>query len=82
VDFLALAADPQEGPEVVREYQQTNGYPWTFVFGDRQVLERYNMTSTAAKFGVDRQGIIVYRGGHSEEDASTWERVFEDLVRR
>jgi hypothetical protein len=40
------------------------------------------MTSTAAKFGVDRQGIIVYRGGHSEEDASTWERVFEDLVRR
>ena len=67
---------------MVRAYQRSNGYPWTFVLGDRQVLERYNMTSTATKYGVDRQGVIAFRGAHVVDDAGTWERVFEDLVRR
>ena len=67
---------------MVRAYQHANGYPWTFVFADRSVLERYSMTATATKYGVDRQGVIAFRGAHVVDDARTWERVFEDLARR
>jgi hypothetical protein len=81
VNFVAAGLDPTEGPEVLRAYQQSNGYPWTVAVGDRELVQRYNVTSvTMGKYGVDRRGIIAFRGGHEVDDTKKWERVFEGLL--
>lgn len=79
---MAVGIDPAEGPEVLRAYQQANGYPWTVTLGDRKKLERYNVISTAIKYAIDRRGIITFQRGYGVEEAKSWERIFEDLVRR
>ncbi len=81
-NFVAAGIDPTEGPEILRTYQQDNGYPWTVALADRDVLERYNVISTAIKFAIDRQGIITFQGGYGVVDAATWEQVFEELQQR
>ena len=58
------------------------GYPWTVTLGNREVLERYGVVSTAVKYAVDRQGVITFERGYGVADAGTWEAVFEDLVQR
>jgi len=82
VGFVAVGIDPTEGPDVLRAYAEENGYPWTVTLGEREVLERYGVVSTATKFAVDRQGIIAFQRGYGVIDAGGWEGVFEDLVQR
>ncbi len=82
MNFLAVSVDPGDGPDVLRRYQQANGYPWMVAPGNRETAERYNVLSTMGKYGIDRQGTIVIHGGHLVEDARTWEQRFEELARR
>ena len=58
------------------------GYSWTVTLGDREVLERYGVVSTAVKFAVDRHGVITFQRGYGVSDTASWEAVFEDLLQR
>lgn len=82
MNFVAAGIDPTEGPEVVRAYRQAQGYPWTVVLAEREILERYNVVSTAIKYAIDRQGIITFQQGYGIEDVQRWEQVFARLVER
>lgn len=72
--------DPTEGAEVLRAYQQAQGYPWTVTLGNRETVERFNVVSTAIKYAVDRRGIITFQRGYGVNDAGAWERVFAALT--
>jgi len=82
VNFLAVSVDPADTREVLHDYQQANGYPWTVAPGNREIVERYNVMTTMSKYAVDREGMIALQGGHTVADAHDWEQVFEGLVRR
>ena len=79
---MAVGIDPTEGPDVLQSYRDAMGYPWTVTLGSRDVLERYGVTQTAVKYGIDRQGTIAFYRGYGVGDAAGWEAVFEDLVQR
>lgn len=80
VEFIAVGIDPSEGPDVLRAYQQAQGYPWSVAMGDREMLQRYNVVSTSIKYAVNKDGIITHQRGYGVEDAQTWERVFQGLL--
>lgn len=63
MNFVAIGIDPTEGPDVLQAYRDAMGYPWTVALGEREVLERYGVVSTAIKYGVDRQGVITFHRG-------------------
>ena len=67
---------------MLREYQRTNGYPWTLAPGNREIVERYNVLTTMSKYVVDRRGMIAAHGGHTVADAREWEQVLEGLARQ
>jgi hypothetical protein len=82
VNLVAVSVDPADTLEVLREYRQTNGYPWTVAPGNREIVERYNVITTMSKYAIDRRGTIAFKGGHTVEDDRAWERAFEELARR
>ncbi len=82
VNFVAVGIDPTEGPDIVAAYHQAMGYPWTVTLAERDVLERYNVISTAIKYAIDRHGIITFQRGYGVNSSETWTRVFEDLLQR
>lgn len=82
MSFLAVSVDPADGPDVLREYQQTNGYPWAVAPGNPEIVQRYNVMTTMSKYGVDRQGLIAVQGGHTVAGAEEWEQVLEGLAQR
>jgi hypothetical protein len=45
------------------------------------VLQRFNVTTTATKFALDRQGVIAFTRGYGVESATVWEQVFEALTK-
>ncbi len=82
VNLVAVSVDPADTLDVLREYQQMNGYPWAVAPGNREIVEGYNVMTTMSKYLVDRRGAVAGRGGHTIEDAGTWQRTFEELVRQ
>ena len=79
---MAVGIDPTEGPDILQGYHDAMGYPWTVTLGSRDVLERFGVTQTAVKYGVDRSGTIAFYRGYGVGNAAGWEAVFEDLVQR
>ena len=82
MSLIAVSVDPADSADVLMEYQQKNGYPWTIAPGNREIIERYGVMTTMSKYGIDRAGAIALKGGHTVEDARAWERMFEELLRR
>jgi hypothetical protein len=80
VSFIAADIDPTETPAMVRDYQKTTGFNWTYVMADAATVERFTVLRTDTKFAVDRRGIIIYYGGYGGEDAPTWKSVLDTLV--
>ncbi|GIW07502.1 MAG: hypothetical protein KatS3mg060_2307 [Dehalococcoidia bacterium] len=62
MSFVAIGVDAAEGPEVLGAYRQNNAYPWAFAVGSRQTLEAYKVTATMAKYAINRDGTIAFRG--------------------
>ena len=81
VNLVAVGVDAAEGPDVLRAYQQQNGYSWTFAPGSRDMLERYNVVTTMSQYVMDERGIVITHGGHTVKDRAAWEQVFQQLER-
>ena len=82
VNFLAVGIDAAESAEVLRAYKEAQGYPWPVARAGRDTLERYNVTGTSIKYGIDRNGVIAFHAGYGVNDAARWERWFEELASR
>jgi hypothetical protein len=80
VSFVAADIDPLETPAMVRDYQKTTGFNWTYAMADVATVQRFNVLRTDTKFAVDRRGVITYQAGYGGEDAKTWQAIFERLV--
>lgn len=81
MSFVAVGIDPTEGPEMLAAYRERNGYPWPVATGDRDLLVRYNVVSTAVKYAIDRGGAVAFAAGYGVQPAETWRKVFEALVK-
>jgi hypothetical protein len=80
LSFLAVDIDPDETVAMVRDYRTSTGFPWTYAMGDASILQRFRVTQTDIKFGIDGRGIITYQAGYGAEDAQTWKPIFDRLV--
>ncbi len=78
--FIAADIDPSETETMVRDYERTFGFPWTFATAERSVLEKLNVTQTDTKYLVDRDGIIVYKSGWGAHDETVWRSALDKLV--
>jgi hypothetical protein len=65
---------------MVRDYQKTTGFPWTYAMGNPKSIQSLNVISTDIKYVVDRNGVITYQGGYGVEDAKTWTKLLQGLV--
>jgi hypothetical protein len=82
VNFLAVGIDGAESADVLRAYREAQGYPWPVALAGRETLERYSVTSTSIKYGIDRNGLVAFHAGYGVNDAARWERWFEELAAR
>ncbi len=81
VSFVAADIDPLENTAMVRDYQKSTGFNWTYALADAVTVRRLNVLQTDTKFAVDRHGVIAYQGGYGGEDAKTWQAIFAGLVK-
>jgi len=72
--------DPAEGPEVLRAYQTSQGYPWPVAVGNRPMLEAYRVISTSIKYAMDRRGVITFQRGYGVASAGEWAEVLRSLA--
>jgi hypothetical protein len=72
--------DPTEGPDVLRAYHAQQDYPWTGAIGTRPTIEAYNVISTAIKFAMDRNGIVVERRGYGVGSEQSWRDLLRTLA--
>jgi hypothetical protein len=72
--------DPFEDAEVVRAYQERNGYPWMMAPFSRETILAYDVKVQSTKFAVDVDGIITYQKGYRIGSADAWLQVLEALA--
>ncbi|MEK7214434.1 MAG: hypothetical protein AAB289_02410 [Chloroflexota bacterium] len=80
MNLIVVGIDPGEGPEVLRAYASSNGYPWKVAQRNPELLERYRVTSTSTKYVVGKDGIIVYTASYGVGDVNSWRQLFERLA--
>jgi hypothetical protein len=80
VKFLAVGIDPTENAAVLQRYQQQQGYPWPAAVGNREIIEAYRVISTSIKYGIDRDGVVVYQRGYGTPPESEWRALLERLA--
>jgi hypothetical protein len=80
VAFIAADIDPSDTVDMVRAYEQSKGFSWTYALAPRQTLEKLNVTETDTKYLVRRDGVIVYAAGWGRHDAATWRAALEELT--
>ena len=82
VALVLVSVDPSDGPEELRAWQAEHGYPGVVVMGDGEALAALRVVTHSSKVGVDRHGVIAFRGGYGEVPTGSWEGALEALARR
>ena len=80
MQFLAVGIDPFESPEVIRQYQERNGFPWMMAPFGREMLLAYGVRVQSTKFAMDESGTITYKRGYGTGSADDWLEVLEGLA--
>ena len=75
-----MDTDPFEDAEVVRAYQERNGYPWMMAPFSRETVLAYGVKVQSTKFAVDEDGIITYQRGYGTGSADVWLQVLDALA--
>ncbi len=79
--FLYMSIDPKVNVQIISDYKQENGFPFDFAQSDRDVLITYKAIQLGTKYGINKDGIIVFkeirRGGL---DDNGWRNVFNRLL--
>ena len=80
VEFLAISTDPFDDGEAIRRYRDGNEYPWMMAPTDLEMIKEYGVRVQATKFGIDGDGIIVYKRGYGTGSEADWVQVLEQLA--
>ncbi|MBI2108198.1 TlpA family protein disulfide reductase [Candidatus Woesearchaeota archaeon] len=81
IAFLSISIDPQEDAAILEEYKKK--YPelqsMMFAPGKAGILKDYYVTKTTTKYGINKDGKIVYSGyGALEEDE--WRKLLDLMI--
>lgn len=81
IAFLSISIDPQEDAAILEEYKKK--YPelqsMMFAPGKAGILKDYHVTKTTTKYGINKDGKIVYSGyGALEEDE--WRKLLDLMI--
>jgi hypothetical protein len=77
---VAIGIDPSESAQQLDRYKSDQGYPWPVAVANRDLLERYRVTTTSIKFALDRNGVVQYQRGYGVGSAEEWTRLLNTLV--
>ena len=70
--FVAVGFDLTETLEKIGEYQDDNGYTWVFTTGPPELVRKFGARTQSTKFGIGRDGVILWRQGYGASDAAAW----------
>ena len=59
---------------------ERNGYPWMMAPTDLKMTKSYGVRVQSTKFGIDRDGVIVYKRGYGTASEADWTKVLEQLA--
>ncbi len=79
MSLIAVGIDQAEGPDVLRAFASSNGYPWKVALGNPDLLQRYRVLTTSTKYAVGKNGAIAYTAGYGVGDVNSWRQLFEQL---
>ena len=82
VNVVLVGMDLTEGPERLQAYRDQQGYPWQVTVGNRGIIVAYNVLTTATKFVIDADGVIVARDGYGVKSADGWRQVLSSVAPR
>ena len=75
-----MGFDTTESLAKIADYRDSNGYPWTFAAGPRQIAADYGVRVQSTKFGIDRDGVIGWRAEYGTSNTGVWEEWFQQLL--
>ncbi len=78
VDFVAVDLDLGENHQIIEKYKTKRGYLGYFATGSRDILSAYNVVRTTTKYGIDKDGTIIYKG-EGELTPENWKTLFSEL---
>lgn len=81
IAILSISIDPSEDAAVLAEYKKK--YPelrsMMFAPGKAGILKDYEVTKTTTKYGMNREGRIVY-SGYGALDEGEWRRLLDSML--
>ncbi|MCH7656208.1 MAG: hypothetical protein IIC95_09555 [Chloroflexi bacterium] len=80
VAFVAVGFDTTESPSKLEAYRESSELPWTVAVAPREVAVAYGVRVQSTKFGIDRDGVVVWGSGYGTSDAAAWEERFQQLL--
>ena len=80
MEILAISTDPFDDDAGIRRYRDQNGYPWMMAPTDLEMIKEYGVRVQATKFGIDADGVIVYKRGYGTASEADWIKVLEQLA--
>ena len=80
MEILAVSTDPFDDDAAIRRYQERTGYPWMMAPTDPKMIKGYGVRVQSTKFGIDGNGVIVYKRGYGTASEADWTRVLEQLA--
>ena len=75
-----MDTDPFEDAEVIRTYQERNGYSWMMAPFNREAVLAYGVRVQSTKFAIDEDGIITYQKSYGTGNADAWLQVLGALA--
>ena len=80
VEIVIVSIDLTEPEERITSFLEDNSYVWEPAIANRDILADYRVVSRSTKIGVDRDGVIAYRGGYGRISREAWQTVLSDLT--
>ena len=78
--FVAVGFDTTESLAKLAAYRESSGLPWTVASAPREVAVQYAVRVQSTKFGIDRDGVVVWASGYGTSDTGVWEERFQQLL--
>ncbi len=66
--------------EKVAQYQDQNGFPWTFAVGPAEMARQFGIRVQTSKVGISADGVIILNEGHTGGGEAGWRKRLDMLV--
>ena len=79
VDFYAVNVDTGEDLDSLIRYGDEEGHLWPVAQAPAAMPPQYDVSHVPTQVGIDRYGVVAFRGDNGAEPEETWQRVFSEL---